>query len=674
MHKLQVYQIELELQNEELKQAKTLSEERLRKYTDLYNFSPVGHFSIDEQGVIVEMNLTASVLLGTERIHLTGRRFVVFVSPPSRVTFNSFFERIFSENQKCSCQALLLNDDGRVFWAELHAKAVASSDSERKWCRLAVIDITARKQAETALLRRTDQFESLINAAPLGVCLIDTRLRFCAANPTACALFGIVDVIGRDFETWMRFAWPKAYAREIVEKLYHTLESGESYIVHERTEIRADLGVVQSFEWQFNRIPLPDGHYGVVCYFREISERVRSQQKIAESEERYRRLFEAAKDGVLLLDPVTCKITDANPFMTQLLDYSHDDLVGKQLFQIGLLKDESASRAMFRKLKSLPQIRYDNLPLKSWNGRHQEVEVVANLYQESGHPVIQCNIRDITERKRNEAVQRRLDLQTASNGKLRKEIVLRRRSEKALKKSQQQAQRLLEESRELQTRLRHIAHQILMVEEKQRKEISRTLHDEISQLLLGINVHLMIFTKAAARNPKDIGRTIAPLRRMLEKSVRMVHKFSRELRPSMLDHLGLIPAIEAYIAKFPKRKGRRIEFTPGAGIEVLNNEKRTVLYRVTQEALVNVAKHARASLVKITLGKISDGACLEIADNGKAFEVSSLTSARWNRRLGLTGMRERVQMVGGRFTLVSSPGMGTTIRAVIPFGETKIRG
>ena len=121
------------------------------------------------------------------------------------------------------------------------------------------------------------------------------------------------------------------------------------------------------------------------------------------SEIRYRRLFEAAKDGVLLIDPVTRKITDANPFMTDLLGYSHDELTGKELFEIGLLKDEVASQAVFRALRSNGEVRYEDLPLESADGSNHEVEVVANVYDENGHPVIQCNIRDITVRKRREA-------------------------------------------------------------------------------------------------------------------------------------------------------------------------------------------------------------------------------------------------------------------------------
>jgi len=121
------------------------------------------------------------------------------------------------------------------------------------------------------------------------------------------------------------------------------------------------------------------------------------------SEIRYRRLFEAAQDGVLLVDPVTRKITDANPFMTKLLGYSHDQLVGKELFEIGLLQDERASQAMFIALKKNGQVRYENLPLEREGGGYQEVEVVANVYDENGCSVIQCNIRDITVRKQREA-------------------------------------------------------------------------------------------------------------------------------------------------------------------------------------------------------------------------------------------------------------------------------
>jgi PAS domain S-box-containing protein len=141
---------------------------------------------------------------------------------------------------------------------------------------------------------------------------------------------------------------------------------------------------------------------GVLAIIRDVTERKQHEAKVLVSEIRYRRLFEAANDGVLILDPDTLKIVDANPFMTQMLGYSHSQLVGKELFEIGLLDDEAASREVVWKLSQATEVRYENLPLKSQSGLQYEVEVVANRYDENGHDVIQFNIRDISERKRSE--------------------------------------------------------------------------------------------------------------------------------------------------------------------------------------------------------------------------------------------------------------------------------
>ncbi len=141
---------------------------------------------------------------------------------------------------------------------------------------------------------------------------------------------------------------------------------------------------------------------GLLSVIRDMTERKLQEEKVQVSEIRYRRLFEAAHDGVLIIDPDTRKIVEANPFMTMLLGYPHDQLVGKELYEIGLLKDQAASQEMVRNLKRTSQVRYDDLPLESHTGQHREVEVVANLYDENGRPVIQCNIRDITDRKRTE--------------------------------------------------------------------------------------------------------------------------------------------------------------------------------------------------------------------------------------------------------------------------------
>jgi PAS domain S-box-containing protein len=120
------------------------------------------------------------------------------------------------------------------------------------------------------------------------------------------------------------------------------------------------------------------------------------------SELRYRRLFETAQNGIVLVDPGTRLIVDVNPFLMEFLGYAYEEFIGRELFEIGLLKDEAASRAAFRKLQKTGYIRYENLPLKTKDGLPVEVEFVSNLYQEGDRPIIQCNIRDISVRKKTE--------------------------------------------------------------------------------------------------------------------------------------------------------------------------------------------------------------------------------------------------------------------------------
>lgn len=131
-------------------------------------------------------------------------------------------------------------------------------------------------------------------------------------------------------------------------------------------------------------------------------------KQLRDSEVRYRRVFEAAKDGILILDAATLKITDANPFMTELLEYRRSHFLGKELWEIGLFRDKEASKAAFKNLQQSGYLRFEDRPLESKSGRKRDVEFISNVYDEDGRSVIQCNIRDITERRKEESVREQL--------------------------------------------------------------------------------------------------------------------------------------------------------------------------------------------------------------------------------------------------------------------------
>ena len=137
----------------------------------------------------------------------------------------------------------------------------------------------------------------------------------------------------------------------------------------------------------------------VLLALEDITDQKQAEEALKSSEKRYRRLFETAQDGILILDAETGKISDVNPFLVEMLGYSHEDFLGKKLWEIGVFKDIEASKAAFLELQGKGYVRYNDLPLETKDGRPMAVEFVSNVYLVNHHKVIQCNIRDITERK-----------------------------------------------------------------------------------------------------------------------------------------------------------------------------------------------------------------------------------------------------------------------------------
>ncbi len=781
VHELQVHQVELEMQNAELRQTRDDLEAALENYTDLYDFAPVGYFSLAASGAINRVNLTGASLVGLERARLVGRPFGQWVAAEQRADFNSFLKKVFASQTKQFMDVELLRPEQPPLIVNIAAQRLINPLE----CRAAVQDITARKFAETA----STQLAAIVNSSSDAIIGKDLNGIITSWNGGAKKLFGFSasEMIGQPV---LRLIPPERRHEET--QILSRIRQGQS-IEHFETVRVTQAGWRRDVSVTVSPIRNAAGKIiGASKVARDITVRKEQEAMVRVSEIRHRRLFETAQDGILLLDPDTRKITDANPFMTKLLGYSHDQLVGKELFEIGLLKDEAASQKMFQRLKRKHEVRYEDLPLESRKGRHQEVEVVANLYQENGHAVIQCNIRDITarkqaedalrasegrfraavaivssliwtnnteglmegeqpgwgnftgqtqnayqgygwvkavhpedaqptliawkravankslfefehrvrrrdgewrfcsihalpllgadgkirewvgvhtditERKRAEETQRRLEVLAASNRKLEQEIVRRQTVEQSLKQSEQHQIRLLTQSRLLQAQMQRLSRQILTAQEEERKRISRELHDVIAQTLTGINIRLATLKKEAAVNARGLESKIARTQRQVEKSVDIVHRFARELRPTVLDDLGLIPALHAFMKDFNTRTGVRTHLTAFAGVEQMDIVKRTALYRVAQEALVNVARHAHASRVEVSIQKLADGVSLKIKDDGKSFETERVLQGKGGKRLGLLGMRERVEMVGGTFGIESARGQGTTIIARLP--------
>jgi PAS domain S-box-containing protein len=255
--------------------------------------------------------------------------------------------------------------------------------------------VTERVNAE--LRASEERYRALFNSIDEAFCVVEvlfdtaghpTDYRFLETNPAFEKQSGLHDAVGRR----MRELAPHHEAYWF-EKYGHVALTGESIrFVNEAQELGNRWFDVYAF-----RLGMPERHR-VAILFSDISDRKRVAQALQDSEVRYRRIFECAQDGIVILDVDGAKITEANPYMVQMLGYSSDELLGKELWQIGLQRDVHGSRSMVQELQENGFVRYEHLPLRTKDGQQIEVEVVATLYQEGGKPVIQCNMHDITER------------------------------------------------------------------------------------------------------------------------------------------------------------------------------------------------------------------------------------------------------------------------------------
>jgi signal transduction histidine kinase len=225
--------------------------------------------------------------------------------------------------------------------------------------------------------------------------------------------------------------------------------------------------------------------------------------------------------------------------------------------------------------------------------------------------------------------------------------------------------RLERQSERAQADLRELSHQLVKVQEQERRTISRELHDEVGQMLTGLRMELGNLDGPHARkDPAFYGRLLET-KRIAEQSLRTVRNLAMILRPSMLDDLGLSPALRWQAKEFTLHSDVPVELSIVGDVDVVSDEVRTCIFRIVQEALTNAGRHARARHIRVKIERLPQGVTAIVEDDGVGFEREKTL----HRGLGLLGMEERVRELDGTFDIRSHPNLGTRIFIQLPVPE-----
>ena len=380
------------------------SEERFRS---LYENSTVGIYRTTPDGRILLANPALVAMLGYSSFdELAARNLEQSGFDPAydRVQFVETIER---DGQIKGLEASWTRRDGTAIFIRESARAIRDVQDKTLYYDGIIEDITEQKRAalvlEASEARYRSLFENMLNGLAYCQMLFDDQQRpydfvYLEVNRAFEPLTGLRDVVGKKVSDVIPNI--QASDRELIETYGRVASTGKPELL--------EVYVAALDMWFSISVYSPERGY-FIAVFDVITERKRAEVKLIDSEARYRRLFEAARDGILILDAETGVVTDVNPFLVEMLDSPPEEIQGKELWELGFFKDIAANKANFLELQQAEYIRYEDLPLETADGRRFNVEFISNVYQVDHHRVIQCNIRDITERKQAEQEIRQLN-------------------------------------------------------------------------------------------------------------------------------------------------------------------------------------------------------------------------------------------------------------------------
>jgi len=583
------------------------SEER---YRELFESAKDAYYVHDLSGRYLSVNRAAEKLSGHSRAEIIGRKFSDFIAPEYLgLVSKNLCQKLIDEGET-KYEIEVIAKDGRRVPVEVSSHVIYENGVAVN-VQGTARDITERKRAEEALRQSEREYRGLFENAHDAILIIDPEREIVLeVNQMACEVYGISrpQFIGMSLES---ISSNVERGRLVINE---TLKCGMS---HDFETIQRRGDGSEMFLHINASVVEYNGQTAIQSINRDITEQKRAEEALRQSEERFSKAFHSSPAALSITLLEDGRLLEVNAAFLRMTGFTREEVIGRTTLELGLW-DNQDRLMMAKALRQRGAIVDYEIEFRKKSGEVRDALLSVELIQLGlGEPSVLGIAQDITERNRAEEA------------------------------------------------LQSYPRQLIEAQEAERQSIARELHDQIGQVLTAI--HLNLQTVRASSESNEARALIDEGVAIVDEALDQVRNLSFELRPSLLDDLGLATALRWYADRFTHRTGIRSTTTinlpePPAR---LTRDLETACFRIVQEALTNVVRHARARNVAIRLQKRNSEIRLTVKDDGSGFDAHSQNLAPFTTHVGLRGMRERALALGGRLSVRSSS-RGTRISALFP--------
>jgi PAS domain S-box-containing protein len=569
------------------------------------------------------VNAAAETGIGYARAELVGQELWPLIVPEDRPIIQARVQtRLHGLPLAPSYEARVITKAGEVRWLQISSKIIPYNNGVADLST--AFDITQRKRAELALQQSEEMFRSLTETTSAWVYIVQNN-RLCYVNSAAVAgtEYAREELVGNELGALVHpHDWPAIQARRQARKQGQFIP-----LIYEARAV-TKTGRVLWFQVASNRIAYNNAP-AELCTAIDITDRKLAQEALQQSEEMFRSLTESTSAWVFIEQNNRCSYV--NSAIEAGTGYTRDELAAMNIWEL-VHPDQQ------QWIRGRVEARQQGLPIPP----NYEARVLTKAGENRW---LQITTTPIEYRQASAVLGTAFD------------ITDRKQAEEQLKVSEQQ--------------LRQLAGYLQTAREEERTSIAREIHDELGQAMTAMKMDLSWLVKRVPEDQQPVQERLRGMIELVSDTITTVRRLATQLRPGILDDLGLHAALEWQAHEFQTRTGIGCDFVAAADVADLAPERATAIFRICQEALTNVARHAHATSVHIRLWEEAKHLLLEVQDNGRGISTNETAQAR---SFGLLGMQERAFLLGGEFQLTGSPNNGTTVTARIPRAQARAKG